>query len=513
MSSAALPTGADVRTVEPYVVQAWMYGVLAVAFFSFFWPTLYALHGRWSSLDEAYAHGYLIVGLAVYFLWLQRERLRHAQAESEHRWLPALAALAAAWSTAQIVGVELAGELVLPLLAVVAVYVLAGRAVAAIVAFPLAMIYVGVPIWEDLFGTPLRKATTFVTYNLLDSFAPYPVHLSDYTLSFPGGGIVVADSCSGLSFFLTSITIGLAFGYLNFDSVARRAGYLLLCVALGILSNWVRVTSLAVIGEYTQMQSTLFTESHFMFGWYMFAAAMVLMLWIGNRMSDPLPAEAPTTEVPDSGHGQSATSRTAVTTLVLTILAMAIGPAISWGVQSLPMRAVPAPNTPAGFVHVDADVTPWHGYFQSSAQVTTAVWGDDPAVQLTLAHYPAQTQGNEVVYYQNRLDDEEAWTIAENGSPPTDVVRSLPHAVSETTLRSAGNQKLLVWHWNQMGPYTSLGRVRSKVAQLRSMLVDRRSDGNFVALSLTCEEDCTSARARLSELAPKLMQAVDAELK
>ena len=160
MSSAALPMGTDVRTVEPYVVQAWMYGVLAVAFVVFFWPTLYALHGRWSSLDEAYAHGYLIVGLSVYFLWLQRERLRHAQAESERRWLPALAALAAAWSTAQIVGVELAGELVLPLLAVAAVYVLGGRAVAAIVAFPLAMIYVGVPIWEDLFGTPLRKATT-----------------------------------------------------------------------------------------------------------------------------------------------------------------------------------------------------------------------------------------------------------------------------------------------------------------------------------------------------------------
>jgi exosortase len=481
-------------------------GVLLAAFTVGMWPSLVSLNDRWILFDEAYSHGYLVIAMVGYFLWLQVDRLRRIEPRPAPAWAIVVAGLSVAWALSMVVDVELGGMVLLPLVLLGMVLVTRGWETTRVVAFPILLMYVAIPVWEDFFGEPLRKTTAIVSGEFLKSFATFPVLVEGYSISVPGGTFFVADACSGLAFFLTGITIGLAYGYLNIEGVARRSAFLLICVALSIVSNWVRVTSLVYIGHYTDMQSSLVTEGHLLYGWCIFAAVMVLMLAIGYRMSAPLPADA---EPVEPAPPLPAFAPVAVAVAVLAVL---LAPALTWGYRQASPDAVPAPAMPLQFAATSADQLPWRGYFRGTPEFVAGTLRDDPALGLLFVHYDRQVQGDEVVNDLNKLDNERAWTLQGNRTLTSADVATLPHALTESELVGRGGSRLLVWHWKSLGGHPSMGRLSGKLAQLQAMLLDGRPDGTFTALMLRCEAECDSARVRMRELAPGVLPGIASAL-
>ena len=477
-------------------------GVLLAAFTAGLWPSLSSLNARWIMFDEAYSHGYLVIAMVGYFLWLQVDRLRRIEPRPAPAWAIVLAGLSVAWALSMVVDVELGGMVLLPLVALGMVLVTRGWETARVVAFPILLTYVAIPVWEDFFGEPLRKTTAIMSGEFLKSFASFPVLVEGYSISVPGGTFFVADSCSGLAFFLTGITIGLAYGYLNIEGIARRTAFLLVCVGLSVVSNWVRVTSLVYIGHFTDMQSSLVTEGHLLYGWCIFAAVMMLMLAIGYRMSAPLPADAapaaPTPPLP-------AFAPTAVAAAVVAVL---LAPALTWGYGQLPRQPVPVPPMPLAFAATSADELPWRGYFRGTPDLVAGSLRDDPALGLLFVHYDRQVQGDEVVNDLNKLENERAWTLRGNRTLTSADVATLPHPLTESELLAADGSRLLVWHWKSLGGHPATGRLAGKIAQLQATLLDGRPDGTFTALMLRCGVDCDGARTRMRELAPQVLPGI-----
>jgi EpsI family protein len=480
--------------------------VLLAAFTAGMWPSLASLNGKWMLFDEAYSHGYLVIAMVGYFLWLQVDRLRRIEPRPAPAWAIGLAGLSVAWALSMVVDVDLGGMMLLPLVLIGMVLVTRGWETTRVVAFPLLLTYVAIPVWEDFFGEPLRKATAIVSGEFLKSFATFPVLVEGYSISVPGGTFFVADACSGLAFFLTGITIGLAYGYLNIEGIGRRTAFLLICVALSIVSNWVRVTSLVYIGHYTDMQSSLISDGHLTYGWFIFAAVMGLMLYIGYRMSAPLPADAPQAEPAPP------LPAFAPTAVVAALLAVLLAPALVWGYRQISLQPVPVPAIPQVFAATSAEQLPWRGYFRGTPDLVAGTLRDDPALGLLFVHYDRQVQGDEVVSDLNRLDNEQAWTLRGNQTLTSADVATLPHALTESELVARDGSRLLVWHWKSLGGHPANGRLAGKLAQLQATLLDGRPDGTFTALMLRCEAECGSARARMRELAPGVLPGITSAL-
>ena len=509
--------------------SAWLFGVLAAGYLILFLPSLQNLHARWIKMDEAYAHGYLVVAMVAYFAWLQRDRLASAPQQPSLIWLPVLAAMSAGWGLSQIVDIQLVGTFALPLLALVAVHIMGGRAITSIAAFPLLMLYISVPFWEDVFGWTLRTVTAIASSIWLEQFAQFPVSIDGYMISIPQGTFHVADGCSGLSFFLTGITIALAYGYLNFNTIGKRIAYLGICIALSVVSNWVRVTALVYVGHYSNMQSSLITEGHLLFGWYIFMGVMVIMLFIGYRMSDPLPALQAAPDVPTSGDASrglesslaadthnvaAAPSRPQprqLRALLLTLLMLAVGPALLLSFRYTTVPPEPAPSLPEGFSAVGANEVAWLPHYQHYSSMLVAVAEDEANLQLTVVHYASQTQTAELVSDLNRIDEERVWDARGESTITAQTVNALTHPLLETRLQSPSGQQILVWHWNKLGAYSALGRTTSKLAQLRARVMDGRADAALIAVSLPCLPNCDVARATLAQRVPALMQGIDGQ--
>lgn len=494
-ASAALPSVTAPGTSVPASATLATAALLLAVFSASLWPSLVSLNDRWIMFDAAYSHGYLVLAMVGYFLWLQRDRLQRIEPRPAPAWAVALAGLAVAWALSMIVDVELGGMMLLPPMLLGIVLVTRGWETARLAAFPLLLLYVAIPMWEDFLSLPLRDATTGVSAAFLLAFAPFPVHVEGYAIHVPDGTFFVADACSGLAFFLTGLTIGLAYGYLNIEGFARRAAFLVICVVLSIVSNWVRVTSLVYIGHYTSMESSLITEGHLTYGWFLFAAVMMLMLWIGYRMSAPLPEGGDTTAAP----AMPGFSPVAVTAALLATL---LAPALAWGYRQVEHDAVPMPALPASFEATDPGLLAWRGFFHGTPRFAAGMLREDPALGLLYVHYDRQTQGNEVVSDENRLANEDTWTLTNQRRLATAQQASLPHPVTESELRSNGGSGLLVWHWNAVGGRPATGRLASKLSQLQATLLDGRTDGTFVALTLQCASSCDAARERMRSLAP-----------
>jgi EpsI family protein len=141
-------------------------------------------------------------------------------------------------------------------------------------------------------------------------------------------------------------------------------------------------------------------------------------------------------------------------------------------------------------------------YIGAAAEGSGRYGRDGFEVAVYLAHYAAQAQGHEVVYYANRPQGEAAAIVSQTtvGVPSRDE----QFAELEVTDGDAGRR--LVWLQLRVAGRSVVGELRAKLWQAAGASLGRR-DADALVLSADCGEDCSRARAGLTEFA---RDAVDA---
>jgi exosortase/archaeosortase family protein len=116
-------------------------------------------------------------------------------------------------------------------------------------------------------------------------FTNIPVFVEQQFVHIPSGIFEIADGCSGLRYLLTSLAISSLYIYLYLRSTKNMIIFAFFAIFGALLTNWIRIVILIVIGHQTEMTSDLMTD-HNMFGWYIYVPFMLLLFKLGGYLTD-----------------------------------------------------------------------------------------------------------------------------------------------------------------------------------------------------------------------------------
>ena len=167
----------------------------------------------------------------------------------------------------------------LPLL----MWLVLGTQAARTILFPLIFMLFSVPVGEQL--VPYLQEIAADGAVALLRLTDVPLFRSGLYIEIPQGRFLVAEACSGVSFFIASFVIGSLYAYLNLVTKTRRALFVATSLIFPILANIVRVYGIILIAYWTDMEHAAGAD-HLIYGWFFFAFVIVCLLGIGELMRE-----------------------------------------------------------------------------------------------------------------------------------------------------------------------------------------------------------------------------------
>lgn len=162
----------------------------------------------------------------------------------------------------------------LPLILSLAVLAVFGKQAARIAAFPIGYLYFAEPVWHLLIG-PLQQVTIRVASAVVPVLG-IPVTTAGSILNLPRGiSFEVTPLCSGVNFLVVGLAVAVLIGELQHAPFRRRVALAGWMAILMVLSNWVRVLVIIIVGYTTGMRSVLATRGHWYLGWVFFALVVL----------------------------------------------------------------------------------------------------------------------------------------------------------------------------------------------------------------------------------------------
>ncbi len=512
----SLPGDEEMSEVNPLLLRAWRkhmlaFALLLVATVAMFHASYWSMVTTWWR-SETFAHGFIVVPISIYLAWRKRHLLVRIAPIARPWALLGIFVLGFFWllgNAADVLGVEqLAVTGMIPLL----VGLVFGWRTVRLLAFPLAFLFVAVPIGEFLVPYLVDFTASFTVHAL--KLTGVPVYWEGNRFSLPSGDWSVIKACSGVRYLYATLTVALLYVYLNYRSRWRQVLFVAISAIFAIFANGVRAYAIVMIGHLSQMRLAVGID-HFIYGWVFFALLMVILFWIGSFLREP---EAGNTNerkpllagTPGSG------GRLAIVGLA-GIVTLGTFPAWAHLVEArptqLPSMQLSAPSIGDGWQPTpNAKFTDWAPvYVNPTATMSEAYRRGDERAGLFVAYYGAQRQGSELINFQNVLATEKsAWHITGRRTMAIDLNGVTRH-VRERRLR-AGEGDLLVWQWYWVNgnhldnPYT----VKFHEA-LDKLTVGRRR-GAGIVLYTPVIESVERARDRLLDFSVSAMPALDRTL-
>ena len=245
-----------------------------------FWQVFVRLLDAWI-VDGNYSHGFLIIPIALYFVWERREKLKAAPQQPSWLGLVAIAGglavlLAGLWGSE----LFLSRIALLPVVAGIVLFVF-GWAHLKILAFPIAFLFLMIPIPAIIFNHiafPLQlQASRFSEWAI--ATAGIPVLREGNVLILAHTTLEVAEACSGIRSLVSLITLGIVYGYFMDSRAWVRILIVLSAIPVAILANGARVAGTGMAAHWISPKAAdgFFHEFS---GWivFIFAFAMILIL-------------------------------------------------------------------------------------------------------------------------------------------------------------------------------------------------------------------------------------------
>ena len=477
-----------------------------------YWETVTFTVDFWSR-RRAYGHGLLLVPISLFIVWQSRATLARIVPHAQPWAAPAVLGASLLWALAHAIDVQLVMQLAL--LAVIGgvLWTLLGNRVGRVLAFPVAYLLIGIPLWSLL--TPFLQDYTATASTRVLRAVGVPVYLEAFYISIPSGQFVVEEVCAGLRYLLATMSIAALFAYLNLRRLWLGVVFFLSCVVFSIFLNWLRVVIIIWVGHASSMQHWLITD-HLSFGWVVFAVGLVPMFAYGIWLQrfDRIPA----TPTPASSDGAPAKER-APRFLVWGIVTLALcgaGPAaVLWSASraAAPVEVhLQAPAAVAPWKSASADDRGWGPeYVGADAQVLAGYRSEDARVSLYIAYYANQRDGAEVINELNVLYDEKIWKPRRRSERRITFGDEKVVALREIELVTGSGAERLVWYWYRVGNRRTTSVLEAKLLQLWETLMGSPSAA-VVAVSAPVRDSVGATRtdleAFLAAMGPAAIKAI-----
>jgi exosortase len=248
------------------------------------WLELFRLWNETSTLG----HGWLLLGLVGWELWQRRAQIGGLSLAFDARMLVLLLGALAIWVATIWFGVENLRLTMLPILLVAALAAATGRDGLRTFAFPLLLLLFATPIW--FYVQPLLREVTVIVVSFLVRAVGITAWVEGPTITLPSGSLEIADSCSGVHQFVVAALIGTVYAWWHTDDWRARAKVVALACLIAVVTNWIRVFALVVVGYVSEMQHYLVRVDHYWFGWALFAVSISIFFVLARRIVER-PAE------------------------------------------------------------------------------------------------------------------------------------------------------------------------------------------------------------------------------
>jgi exosortase len=269
---------------SPTTRGAWLGTIAAViaAFVLCYWTVIAKLVHDWAH-DDNYSHGFLIVPLALYFVWERRARL--AAVRPRANWFGLVVVVA---SLGMLIAGTLGAELFVSRVSIV--FLIAGTVLFAagvdalrILAFPIAFLFLMVPPPAIIFNQiafPLQLLASRFGEATLQVLS-IPVLREGNLITLANTTLEVAEACSGIRSLISLLTLGIVYGYFADPRLSVRTIIALSAVPIAIVANGLRVAGTGVAAHYYGAEAA---EGffHTFSGWVVFIVAFVLMYLVAT---------------------------------------------------------------------------------------------------------------------------------------------------------------------------------------------------------------------------------------
>jgi exosortase len=449
-------------------------------------PATRALAQLWLDTDATtYTHGFLVAGLCLWLLWRAEPRAVPAPTGIQAAGIVAgLLVALLAWRLLSLAGIQTAQLALLPPILWAAVWLTQGPAVARASAFGIGYLYFAIPVWSYLNGA--AQEGTVIAVRWLLRITGITAHVEGNIVHIPEGTFEIEGGCSGLHFLIVALALGALLGQVRHDGWRARLRWLGLALGLAVLTNWIRVYTIILLGHLTDMQHYVVRVSHYGYGWLLFAVAMALLLYIEYRTA--LPGAPARTGAGVSG-GTPAAWKIAAAAAVL--LPSMLGRVID--ARTPDSVAAPVPAGAAGCWQPIGGASSWspvqHG---ADSLVRHRYRCGDAEIESLVATYRNIEQGRELGGFDNRPGGG-ALVVA------TRRVERGAQAFEELEVTGAQG-RALVWVHYQVAGRQFASATRAQLWHAAASLCRLRAPGARVhLLHSACTPGCDTARDRMRQ--------------
>ena len=137
------------------------------------------------------------------------------------------------------------------------------------------------PVWGVLNGI-LQTISTIAVDNIM-KLTGIPVYVEGNFVQIPAGVFEIAGGCSGLRYMITALALSLIYCHINLSKTRNIILIFGLAILGSMITNWIRIFIIILIGHYTEMQSSL-VEDHNSIGWFVFAPFALLLFYVGGKL-------------------------------------------------------------------------------------------------------------------------------------------------------------------------------------------------------------------------------------
>jgi len=486
-------------------ITALTLSLLLVATVGLYWETSWGLFAYW--LDDrnyTYSHGWLLLLVSIYLVY-ERWRTQAQPLDLAPSWVGGVVVIISSmvWLMATIGSIQVVQFLSFVGLVSGVFWGVMGFSQARLFALPILLILGALPLWDSV-ATVLQLPTTLAAEWMLQ-ISRVPVLREGFFLSVPAGDFEVEAACSGLHYILVAVLLGLIFCAMHRLHWWVTIGIILAAATISIVANFIRVYTVILIGQYTNMESDL-VKDHASVGWVVFALGAIPLFWFASKLTKQDKYVGGIKVAPVVKQGRLSRS-VGVVTLLAGLL---VGPVwmgyLEAQIEEAMLNESEFPviikSASRGELNIEYQPAFMPGDVVKEGWIDSERSGE-ASTYLYLSRFYRQKQGKEAVSSSNRLvSSSSLWNQLEAGSIP---FQGLSGGVVNVATLSSGNIELRVWQWYQVGERRITNPLWAKIYNVIATL---QGHGyiDVVVLATKIEDDVAAADVVLQRFSKKYLK-------
>ncbi len=455
---------------------------LIIGWFFFSFQGLVSAFDIWY-ISEIFQHCFFVIPGALYLIYLQRQALAGYAITPSYWAIPFILGQIVVYVVGVAGDIQLLMHLALFSLLPTLIWFAIGNKAAWHIVFPLSFMLFSIPIGEELIPF-LQEVTADISVYFL-GLTGVPLFRSGLYIEIPKGRFLVAEACSGISFFIASIVIGNLYAYMNLHSPVRRVLFVGLAILYPILANAIRVYGIILTGHLTDMQHAVGAD-HLIYGWFFFAIVIISLVLLGElfRHGDTVPKNTRITPIQQPAYP--------MLPIFGMVVVLALG--IVWSINvanpvpsPTAKQVIPLNYTSASITSLTA--TQWQPEFNYEASQSKQILTDD-GLDFEIFQVAYSAEEGELVSFQNKLYEQDRWTLVDAST--LDFDNGLSVIKQDVISVRSEKREMYFAYWFDGKFYTSKTKV--KLAQTFALLLHQPGEMRMLALSVAPSTDSQITR-------------------